>query len=137
MRSQTKLIVIGAIIMVLLSSVIVYALVDDVEGPLLYQVDILPQSPVVGDTVSVAVYCIDPSGVSGAELHYTLNGDTWNTKEMQFLACLCIAGGRWTASFGPLESGDTPKFYATVFDDSPFKNPEDSDVFTLEIEGSE
>ncbi|MFW9799350.1 MAG: hypothetical protein ACFFD9_02860 [Candidatus Thorarchaeota archaeon] len=73
--TQTKLILIGAIILILLSGIIVVAVLDDVEGPLIYQVDILPADPKGGDLISIVVYCIDPSGVSGAQLSWSINGE--------------------------------------------------------------
>jgi hypothetical protein len=53
--------------MILLSGIIVLAVFDDIEGPLIYQVDILPVTPAPGDLISVIIYAIDPSGVSSAQ----------------------------------------------------------------------
>ena len=88
--------------MVLLIGVVVNAVVEDVDGPLIYQVDILPVNIVAGDIVRVVIYCIDRSGVSGAQLSSSLDGETWDVQDMSFYACLCIAGGRWVATFGPV-----------------------------------
>lgn len=133
MNNQIKLIIIGAISMILLSSIIIMAVYDDVEGPFIYQIDVLPVSPVSGDTVFAIIYCIDQSGVSGAELSYNINGEGWQQVDMQFSACLCISGGRWAAGFGPLSLDDTVQFYMTAFDDSLTKNPENTETFTIEI----
>ena len=133
MKNQMKLIIIGAITMILLSSVIIMAIFDDVEGPMIYQIDVLPVSPVSGDTVTAIIYCIDQSGVYGAELSYNINDEGWQQMDMQFFACLCISGGRWAASFGPLSLDDAVQFYMTAFDDSPTKNPENTETFTIEI----
>ena len=110
------------------------AVFDDVEGPLIYQVDSLPFTPVSGDSISVIIYCIDSSGISDAKLSYSINGAEWQTVDMQFYACLCIAGGRWVANFGPLYDGDVGEFYVTAYDDSANFNSADTDVFSIEIE---
>ncbi len=120
--------------MVLLSGVIVLAVFDDVEGPFIYEVDILPVSPVAGDMISVVIYCIDSSGVSDAKLSYSINGEDWQMKDMNFYACLCLAGGRWVANFGPLQEGDIGQFFITAFDDSPTLNSADTEVFSIQIE---
>ncbi len=120
--------------MILLSGIIVLAVFDDAEGPMIYQVDMLPLAPVAGDSISVIIYCIDSSGVSGAELSYSVNGAEWQTVSMQFYACLCIAGGRWVANFGPLSNGDIGEFYVTAFDDSVNVNPAVTDTFSIQIE---
>ncbi|MHA1481136.1 MAG: hypothetical protein ACTSQZ_06915 [Candidatus Thorarchaeota archaeon] len=133
MKDQTKLIFIGAISMMLLSSIIIMAVFDDVEGPFIYQVDVLPISPMSGDVIAVIIYCIDASGVSGAELSYNINDEGWQLVDMRFYACLCVAGGRWTSGFGPVSSSDTIQFYVTAFDDSPTQNPGNTETFTIEI----
>ncbi len=119
--------------MILLTSIIVMAVFEDVEGPLIYELDIVPIQPADGDKVSVIIYCIDPSGVSGAELHSTIDGENWETKEMRFYACLCIAGGRWVANFGPIIEGDSTQLYVTAFDNSPNRNSVDTQLFTLQV----
>ena len=134
MRAQTKLIIIGALFMILLSSIIIMAVFDDVDGPLVYEVDILPVQPMAGDHISVIIYCIDTSGVSAVQLHSTLNGEDWEIQDMTFYACLCIAGGRWVANFGPVEEGDNAKFFVRAFDDSPTQNSAETETFELTIE---
>ena len=134
MKAQTKLICIGAVFMIVLSGIIVLAVFDDVEGPLIYQIDVLPISPQPGDYVSVIIYCIDPSGVSGAQLSWSLDGEEWETSEMSFYACLCIAGGRWVNNFGPISAGDNPSFYVTAYDNAPNQNAADTQVFSVDIQ---
>lgn len=133
MRNQTKLIGIGTILMVLLTGVVVNAVFEDVDGPLIYEVDILPVNPVVGDIVSVVIYCIDRSGVSNARLSSSLDGEEWDIQEMSFYACLCIAGGRWVATFGPISEGDLAQFFVTAFDNAPTRNSADTQTFTIDI----
>lgn len=120
--------------MVLLSGIIMMAVFEDVEGPLIYQIDVLPSAPVAGDTISVVIYCIDSSGISDAKLSYSINGEEWQSVDMNFYACLCLAGGRWVANFGPLQDGDVGEFYVTAFDDSPTFNSADTEVFSIQIE---
>ena len=120
--------------MILLSGIIVIAVFDDVEGPMIYQIDVLPIAPAAGDSISVIIYCIDSSGVSAAQLSYSVNGEEWQQADMDFFTCLCIAGGRWVAHFGPLAEGDSAQFYVTAFDDSPTKNDADTEVFTIQVE---
>jgi len=77
MRAQTKLIALGAIFIVLLSSIIVMALIDDVEGPVIYKVDILPVSPKAGDMVdkdelTVIVASHDPLVLRWCDRLYTM-----------------------------------------------------------------
>ncbi len=119
--------------MILLIGIIVLAVFDDVEGPLIYQVDILPVTPAPGDMINVIIYAIDVSGVSSAQLYWSINGEEWESKDMSFFACLCIAGGRWVANFGPVQEGDAFEFYVTVYDSSPTTNPADSQMFSFEI----
>ncbi len=119
--------------MVLLSGIIVVAVFDDVEGPYIYQIDILPVSPAAGDTISVVIYCIDASGVSDAKMSYSTNGEDWLQVDMNFYTCLCLAGGRWVAHIGPVAE-DTVQFFVTAFDNSPTKNTADTEVFTIQIE---
>ena len=119
--------------MILLSGIIVLAVFDDVEGPLIYQVDILPVTPAPGDMISVIIYAIDPSGVSSALLTWSINGEEWESKDMSFFACLCIAGGRWITNFGPVQNGDALDFYVTAYDSSPFANPADTQTFSFMI----
>ncbi len=131
--TKTRLIWIGAIIILLLSGIIVIAVLDDVEGPSIYQIDILPVYPEAGDLISIVVYCIDPSGVSSAQPSWSINGENWVTEEMSFHACLCMAGGRWTASFGPVSGGDTAEFFVTAYDSSVYRNAADTQTYVLEI----
>lgn len=133
MRNQTKLICIGSILMILLSAAVVMAVIEDVEGPFIYEMHILPVQPVAGDYIRVVIYCIDRSGVSGAQLQSTLDGVNWEVQDMNFLACLCIAGGRWVATFGPVENGDTAQFYVTAFDNSVNHNPADTQTFDIQL----
>lgn len=117
----------------MLAGIIVLVVFDDVEGPLIYEVNILPVSPAPGDRISVTIYAIDPSGVSRAHLSWSINGEEWASKDMSFFACLCIAGGRWVGDFGPVQEGDSLDFYATAYDSSPFTNPADTQTFSFEI----
>ena len=133
MKNQTKLICIGVLFMIFLSTIIILAVYDDVDGPLIYQVDILPIDPVEGDVIRVIAYAIDPSGVSNSQLSYTIDGINWETQDMNFYTCLCIAGGRWVGTFGPISNGEVPEFYITMFDNSPTLNPSDSQTFSVEI----
>ena len=122
--------------MIILSGIIVVAVFDDVEGPIIYQIDVLPIEPAAGDSISVIVYCIDTSGVSSAQLSYSVNGEDWQQADMDFYTCLCIAGGRWVANFGPMTEGDTAQFYVTAFDDSPTRNPADTEVFSIQVDST-
>ncbi len=133
MKNQTKLICIGAVFMILLSTVILLAIYDDVDGPLIYQIDVLPVNPVVGDTIRVIAYALDTSGVSNVQLSFTTDGTNWETLDMDFFTCLCLAGGRWVAKFGPIDDGDVAEFYVTAYDNSPTLNPSDTQTFSLEI----
>lgn len=119
--------------MLLLTGVVLNAVFDDVEGPLIYQVDILPVRPVVGDIIKVVIYCIDRSGVSGAQLSSSLDGVEWELQDMSFYACLCIAGGRWVAIFGPISDGDQAQFFVTAFDNAPIQNSADTQTFSIDI----
>ncbi len=110
------------------------AVFRDVDGPNIYEVDVQPVSPTAGDTVTVTIYCIDSSGISDAKLNYSINGGQWHQEEMHFYTCLCAAGGRWVANFGPLKGGDQVKFYATAYDASPNTNSASSQVFSLQVE---
>jgi hypothetical protein len=133
MKNQTKLVCIGAVFMIFLSAVIVLAVFDDVDGPVVYELHVLPVDPVEGDTISIIAYALDPSGVSSVQLTYTLDGSNWEVVDMNFYTCLCLAGGRWTAAFGPVVSGNQTEFYITAYDNSPTFNPSDTQVFSLEI----
>ena len=133
MKDQTKLICIGAVFMTLLSAVIVVAVFDDTDGPVIYEVHVLPVDPVEGDIIRVIAYALDPSGVSSVQLSYTMDGINWDVLDMDFFACLCIAGGRWTTSFGPINSGNITEFFITAYDNSPTLNPSDTQTFSLEI----
>jgi hypothetical protein len=119
--------------MLLLTGVIVNAVFEDVDGPLIYQVDILPVNIVAGDIVSVVIYCIDRSGVSGAQLTFSLDGETWDIQDMSFFACLCIAGGRWVATFGPVLGGSQAQFFVTAFDNGINQNSADTQTFTIDL----
>ena len=132
MKNQTKLIGIGAIFMVLLSSVIVLAIFDDVEGPLIYELHVLPVDPVEGDIIRVIAYVLDTSGVSNVQLHSTIDGINWEIQDMSFYTCLCLAGGRWVGTFGPVIGEVVSEFFITAFDNSPTFNPSDTQVFSLE-----
>jgi hypothetical protein len=133
MRNQTKLICIGSVLMILLAGIVVNAVFEDVDGPLIYEVDILPVSPVVGDIIKVVIYCIDRSGVSGAQLSSSLDGEDWQIQDMSFYACLCIAGGRWVATFGPACEGNQPQFFVTAFDNGINQNSADTQTFTIDL----
>ena len=120
--------------MVLLSGIIVMAVFQDVEGPMIYEVDVIPTNPAPGDTISIVIYAIDSSGVSDAKLSYSINNGDWNVVDMHFYACLCFAGGRWVANFGPLQDGDVGHFFVTAYDDSANINSADSQVFSIQVE---
>ncbi len=136
MRNQTKLIFIGAIFMMFLSGIIIMAVFDDVEGPLIYQIDVVPIEPVAGDTISITIYCIDSSGVSASDLYYTYDGEEWFSRDMEFFICLCIAGGRWVASFSTPSDASSIQFYVTAYDNSINANPSDSETLTIQMEAS-
>ncbi len=121
-------------VILMLSGIIVIDLFDDVEGPRIYEVNVSPQKPVVGDRISVTVYCVDPSGISSVSLSYSLNGQEWQVKDMTFYTCFCSAGGRWIANFGPLEQGDAVKFFITAYDDAPLINHAETQVFNIQVE---
>ncbi|MFX0054769.1 MAG: hypothetical protein ACFFAX_04435 [Promethearchaeota archaeon] len=52
---------------------------------------------------------------------------------MSFFACLCVAGGRWITSFGPVQADDALEFYVTAYDSSPLANPADTQPFSFQI----
>ncbi len=131
MKTKTKLACLGVLLVVGLSWAIYSAAFSDVSGPNIYQIDIRPSPPKPNDQVRVIIYCIDPSGVSGAKLHFSRDGGEWQTRDMQFFACLCIAGGRWVASVGQVSSGDSYSFYVTAFDE--MQNSADSQTYTIDI----
>jgi len=133
MKNQTKLICVGSILMILLTGIVVNAVFEDVDGPLIYEVDVLPVNPVAGDIISVVIYCIDRSGVSNAQLSSSLDGEEWLIQDMSFYACLCIAGGRWVATFGPVSEGAQAQFFVTAFDDGINRNSADTQIFTIDI----
>lgn len=133
MKNQTKLIVIGTVLMIFLSSVIVLAIYDDVDGPLIYELHVLPVDPVEGDIIRVIAYALDTSGVSNVQLSYTIDGTNWEIQDMSFYTCLCLAGGRWVGTFGPINNGSATEFFITAYDNSPTLNPSDTQVFSLEI----
>lgn len=135
MKPQTKIICIGAILMVMLSGIIILAVFDDVEGPLIYQVDIIPVDPMPGDMINVVIYAIDPSGVSAAKVSWSINGGDWQEEEMSFFSCLCFAGGRWVTNFGPVQDGDSLELYVTAYDGSVYTNPADTQTFSFQISG--
>lgn len=119
--------------MILLTGIIVNAIFEDADGPLIYEVDILPAQPVAGDIISVVIYCIDRSGVSGAQLSSSLDGESWTVLDMQFFACLCIAGGRWVGTFGPVDDSHNAQFFVTAFDSAPITNAAISQTFSIQL----
>jgi len=119
--------------MISLTGIIMNAVLEDADGPLIYEVDILPVQPVAGDTISVVIYCIDRSGVSGAQLSSSLDGESWTVLDMQFFACLCIAGGRWVGTFGPVNESDNAQFFVTAFDNAPIRNAAISQTFSIQL----
>ena len=130
---QTKIAAFGALVLVALSTVTIMALFDDVEGPFIYEVDILPVTPKSGDMITVSAYCIDTSGVSSASMSWSVNETGWVEQDMVFYACLCLAGGRWIASFGPVNAGDIVHMYVTAFDNTPGHNSANTQTFQLQI----
>jgi len=133
LRTHTKLAAFAVFAVVALSSVAVAVVLRDVEGPFIYELDILPVSPKAGDILTVTVYCIDMSGVSSAMLSRSTNGSSWVEQDMVFYACLCLAGGRWIANFGPANSGESVRFYVTAFDSSLAHNSADTQILELMI----
>lgn len=133
MRMQTKIAALGALVLVALSTVTIMALFDDAEGPLIYEVDILPVSPKGGDMITVSAYCIDASGVSSAKMSWSINEAGWVEQDMVFYACLCLAGGRWIASFGPVSASATVRLYVTAYDSTPGHNSANTQTFQLQI----
>jgi len=133
MNTRTKLAAIALVTTVALSGLAITMLLRDAEGPFIYEVDILPLSPKAGDTLTVTIYCIDTSGVASAKLSLSTDGLHWVEEDMTFYACLCLAGGRWVANFGPVSGGETVHFYATAFDKSLAHNAAETQVFELDI----
>ncbi len=133
MKARNKLICVGILIMGVLATTVVLLVTDDVDGPIIYQIDVLPRRPHPGDVINIVIYCIDSSGVSGATLHYSVNDGEWQEQTMYFYACLCIAGGRWVGEVGPLDAGENVQFYATAFDNSVTINSADTQKFTVEV----
>ncbi|MHA2026469.1 MAG: hypothetical protein ACW98U_11260 [Candidatus Thorarchaeota archaeon] len=133
MKNQTKLVFIGVVFMILFSTTIVVTIFGDVEGPEIYDIAILPENPVSGDNISIVAYCIDPSGISNAQLSSTLDGVNCNIQDMEFHTCLCAAGGRWTATFGPITNSSSAAFFVTAFDSSPFMNQNSTQTLTIEL----
>ncbi len=134
MKNQTKLIGVGIILIVILTGLILSAVFEDKDGPLIYEVDTLPVEPVDGDIIRVVIYCIDRSGVSKAQLSSTLDGTNWAIQDMTFYSCLCIAGGRWVGTFGPVSVGDDPQFFITAFDKAAIPNSADTQTFSIELD---
>jgi hypothetical protein len=132
-KNQTKLIGIGTILMVVLTGLVVNAVFEDVDGPLIYEVDILPVQPVTGDIIRVVIYCIDRSGISNAQLSSSLDGEEWQLQDMSFYACLCVAGGRWVGTFGPVGEGDQAQFFVTAFDNGINHNSADTQIFAIDL----
>ncbi|MHA1949436.1 MAG: hypothetical protein ACW987_06155 [Candidatus Thorarchaeota archaeon] len=133
MKNQTKLVVIGMVFMILLSTSIVISVFGDLEGPEIYDIAMLPLYPVVGDNISIVAYSIDPSGISHVQLSSTVDGADWLVQEMDFQSCLCAAGGRWTASFGPISNSTNVAFFVTAYDNSPHQNQITSQTFTIHL----
>ncbi len=106
---------------------------EDKEGPQIYQVDILPRAPKAGDDLFFVIYCIDRSGVVGAQLHFSKNDDEWKAQNMTFYTCLCIAGGRWVGVVTGLQAGDRVQLYATAIDGTLSRNIANTQVFTVEV----
>ncbi len=119
--------------MILLTGIVVIAVFEDKEGPLIYEVDVLPVQPVAGDIVRVVMYCLDRSGVSNAQLSFTLNGEDWEIQDMSFYTCLCIAGGRWVGTFGPVTEEDQAQFFITAYDNGINQNSADTQVFSIDL----
>jgi hypothetical protein len=119
--------------MILISTTIVMTVFGDVEGPEIYNIAILPEYPVHGDNISIIAYCIDPSGISNTQLSSTIDGVEWQIQDMEFHTCLCAAGGRWTATFGPIMNSSNVAFFVTSFDASPFQNQNSSQTFTINL----
>jgi hypothetical protein len=119
--------------MIVLAGFIVSAALEDVDGPLIYEVDILPVQPVAGDMISVVIYCIDKSGVSAAQLSSSLDGESWTIQDMHFYTCLCIAGGRWVAVFGPVNEGDEAQFFVTAFDNAPIQHSSSTQNYSIQL----
>ncbi len=134
MRNTTKILGVGCLFTVLVTSLAFTILLTDSEGPTIYEIDILPVTPEAGDTIYVMIYCIDPSGVFGALLRSSLNEMEWEEQEMGFYACLCIAGGRWVGALGPVQAGDVVRFYATAFDSSATRNTAETQTYTVQID---
>lgn len=134
MGNRTKILGVGCIFTVLVTSLAFTVLLTDSAGPTIYEIDILPVTPEAGDTIYVMIYCIDTSGVSGASLRSSLNDMQWVEQEMEFYACLCIAGGRWVGALGPVQSGDVVRFYATAFDSSATRNTAETQTYTVQID---
>ncbi len=133
MKNQTKLILIGLISMMILSSTVVIVVFADRNGPVIYEISILPVSPVEGDYISVKAYCTDSSGIYNTQLINTLDGETWQVQDMDFYACLFDAGGQWIGQFGPITDGDIIAFYVVSFDNSLNQNQAVSQTYTIEI----
>ena len=133
MKNQTKLILIGLISMMILSSTVVIVVFADRKGPLIYDISILPVSPVEGDYISVKAYCTDSSGIYNTQLVGTLDGETWQVQDMEFYTCLCDAGGQWIGQFGPITNEDNIAFYVVSFDNSLNQNQAESQTYTIEI----
>ncbi|NWF96113.1 MAG: hypothetical protein HXY34_08210 [Candidatus Thorarchaeota archaeon] len=133
MKNRTITVGVSVAFVALLATAILATVFEDDAGPNIYEVDIVPAIPKAGDSVSFVIYCIDPSGVSGAVLHIATNGGEWVEQEMRFYACLCIAGGRWVGSFGPVSIGDGISLYATAYDGSPTRNSANTQTFTINI----
>ncbi|TXT56459.1 MAG: hypothetical protein BAJATHORv1_20048 [Candidatus Thorarchaeota archaeon] len=134
MRTETKLIVIGAILMILLVGTIANLIVEDVEGPLIYEIHIQPIEPMAGDRIAITIYCIDSSGVANAEIRASIDGGEWEVYKMNFYACLCLAGGRWIGNIDPVDVGEQVQIYVTAYDDSPARNSADTEMFHYQIE---
>jgi len=119
--------------MIVFSSTIVINVFGDLEDPEIYNIAILPEYPAEGDTISIVAYCIDASGISHAQLYSTLDGVDWEVQEMMFHTCLCSAGGKWMASFGPITNSSNAAFFVIAFDRSPFQNQNSTQTFTINL----
>ena len=83
---------------------------DDVE-PVISSITNIPTIPTDSDSVTISCSVVDDSDISSVELHYQINGGTWQIMFMSY-----TSGTMYEAVIGPFTEGSIINYYIIATD---------------------
>lgn len=86
---------------------------NDLSGPDIASIDLIPESPVYDQPTTVTVVLVETSGIENISLYYNVDGGSWNRLDMDYIADTL----QYTASIPEQPCGVEVTYYIEAFDE--------------------